>query len=180
MNEKLPGLFDCKVRPMTKDESKLFIHLTMMEMDFQRKGGEALRGIDKDLREKDVFPYMVMVKRLGVFKEHLSPTLDIGIAPQVWCSMISDRPAKIVMWAHTLNEIFVKTGRPVTLADWVQYFPMGIPTEEEYQRVWELQKITPPPGIIGDNMIDDFKQWSLPTGVAVTVETPAEPPAKPE
>jgi len=158
MNEKLPGLFDCKVRPLTKDESMLFLQVSLMEM----KGGDALQKIDKEIREKQDFLYMVMTSRLESFKE-ISPTLDVGIGPQMFCTMISDRPGKIVMWAHTLNELFVKQGRQVTMSDWAMSFPMGVPTEEEYERMWDLQKVTPEPGIFAtDNMVDDFKSWSLP------------------
>jgi len=114
MNEKLPGLFLCNVRPMTQDESKLFLTITMME----NKGGDALKDVDKTLREKEVFPYMVMVSRLEAFKQAFSPTLDIGIGPQVFCALVSDRPGKVVMWAHTLNEIFVRLGRQINLSDW--------------------------------------------------------------
>lgn len=160
MNEKLPGLFKCKVRPLTKEESEMYIRLTLAEM-----GGndEYFAGLDKHLREKGVFPYMVMVHRLEAFKENFNPKLDIGIALQVFLASICDRPGKVVMWAHTLNEMFVKLGHKVTMGDWANEFPMGVPTDEEYKRVWELQKITPPPGIIGgDNLIDDFKAWSVP------------------
>ena len=163
MNEKLAGLFKCKTRPMTKDESEFLLMVLFAEM----QGGDALKDMDKAIREKEVFPHMVMTKRLEVFKEHVSPTLDIGLGPQMFCAMLSDRPGKVVMWAHTLNEMFVKLGRQVMLKDWVEEFPMGVPTEEEYQRVWELQKITPVDRG-GDNLIDDFSQWSLPK-----VEEPA-------
>ena len=158
MNEKLPGLFNCKVRPMTQDESKLFLSISFMEM----KGVDVLQKLDKEIREKQDFLYMVMTSRLEAFKE-VSPTLDIGIGPQMFCTMISDRPGKVVMWAHTLNELFVKHGRQVTLHDWTMSFPMGIPTEEEYERMWDLQKVIPEPGVFRtDNMVDDFNSWSMP------------------
>ena len=155
MNEKLPGLFDCKVRPLTDEESKVFIRISMMEM----QGEDALKAMDKTLRDNKVFPYMVMVKRLEAFKEHFSPTLDIDIGAQVFCSMIANSPGKIVMWAHTLNELFVRQGRKVTLSDWTMSFPFGVPNDDEYDRMWELQKSE------GDNLIDDFNNWSLPKAV---------------
>jgi len=52
----------------------------------------------------------------------------------------------------------------VTLGDWTESFPMGVPTEEEYQRVWELQKED------GSNLIYDFKNWSLPLKEEVKTE----------
>ena len=160
MNPKLPGLVGCKVRPMTEDESKMFISLTLEEM----RDEKALGLMDRDLREKQVFPYMVLTKRLEAFKKHFSPTLDIGIAPQIFCAMLSNSPGKAVMWAHTLNELHIKLGRKVTLGDWTSAFPMGIPTDEEYERVWDMQKVVPDLDKgRGDNMIDDFEQWSKPT-----------------
>jgi len=158
MNKKLPGLFDCKVRPMTEEESKLFITVSLLEM----KGGDTLQKLEKTFLEKQDFLYTVMTTRLEAFKK-ISPTLDIGIGPKIFCTLISDRPGMVVMWAHTLNELFVKQGKQVTLSDWTMKFPYGIPTEKEYERMWDLQKVIPEPGVFKtDNMVDDFKSWSLP------------------
>jgi hypothetical protein len=159
--EKLPGLFGCKTRKMTDNESKLFITLTMMEM----KGGDALQKLDKDLHDKEVFSHQVISKRLEYFKATFSPKLDIGIAPKVWCAMISNSPGQIVMWAHTLNELFVRLGHKVTMLEWTNTFPMGLPTEEEYGRLWNLQKSSGGADILrSDNLIDDFRNWSIPVG----------------
>jgi hypothetical protein len=124
-----------------------------------------LEGMDEDIRESKLFSYMVLTKRLEVFKAKFSPKLEIGLAPQIFCAMISDRPGKVVMWAHTLNEMFVKLGRKVTLADWADAFPMGVPTDDEYARVWELQKLSSPARGMTDNCIDNFANWSVPKKV---------------
>jgi hypothetical protein len=76
--------------------------------------------------------------------------------------MISDRAGHAVMWAYTLNEIFVKTGQPVTMLSIVDHFPMGFPTEEEYRACWASQKEEGKP--LG-NAVDDFSTWSLPEKV---------------
>lgn len=157
MNEKLPGLFNCKSRILTPDEAKTLLQLLFLEM----KNPKALVDMDKTLRDKNMFQYQVLAKRLEVFKQHFSPTLDIGIGVQVFCSSLCSLPGMAVMWAYTLNELFVKLGHKVSFQDWVTEFPDGVPTEEEYQRIWDLQKIIPVPGS-PDNLVDDFRQWSVP------------------
>lgn len=160
MNDKLPGLFGCKVRQMTHEESETFLTLLINELE---KQDDYFKFINKQLQDDAVFQYLVMVNRLEAFKQNFSPTLDIGIPVLVFLSSICDSPGQIVMWAHTLNEMFVKLGHKVTLSDFAKEFPMGIPIDEEYRRVWDLQKRIPEPGTIGgDNLIDDFTQWSLP------------------
>lgn len=152
MEKKLQSLLGCKTRRMTEDESKLLLHLLMLDM---HKKGDAILKIDDDLREREVFVYLVLSKRLEGFNT-ISPKLEVDTAVQIMCTMLCDTPGKAVIWAYTLNELFVKLGHEVAMDDWVNEFPDGVPMEEEYQRVWEAQKSG------GANMIDDFKNWSLP------------------
>jgi len=160
MQGKIKSLLNCKVREMTLEESKLFLMLMMAE-----KNLDGIKNIDKKLKEDNFFPYMVMLKRLEAFKQLHSPTLDIDIAPQILCAMLSKNPAQVVMWAYTLNDLFVHLGRKVTLSDFIDAFPMGIPEEDEYRALWDLQKARKETdSCCTDNMIDDFSNWSLPDG----------------
>lgn len=147
--DKLGSLLGCEVRPMTEDESKVFLTLMMSE------GTDAITNFDEGLREKEVFPYMVLVKRLEAYKK-LSPKMEINTAVQILCGLLSDRPGTSVLWAYTLNEIFVKIGKEVTIEDWINEFPDGVPTESAYEKAWNSQKNG------GANFIDDFSSWSLP------------------
>jgi hypothetical protein len=146
---KLESLLGCEVRPMTEDESRVLVTLLMT-----RDSG-TITKFDADLRDKDVFPYLVLVGRLEAFKK-LSPKLDIDMPVQILCGLLCDRPGNSVMWAYTLNEMFVKLGKKVTMGDWIEEFPNGVPTEGAYEKTWEAQKNR------GANFIDDFGYWSLP------------------
>ena len=155
-------LLDCKVRPMTDEESRMFINLTFSEMD----GEEILKGIAKDLKDKNCLSYQILDKRLETFKKHFSPDLDIGLGLAIFCSMLCENPAMAVQWAFTLNEMWVKSGEKVTLKLFAEkFFQMGVPTEEEYNRKWGEQKKTKEE-MEGsqlrstDNRIDDFQNWT--------------------
>ena len=162
----MTGLLGCKTEPMNDDISKLFINLTLTEMAIS-SGRQPNNTSDMDAKLADCFPYQVLKKRLEVFKQHFSPSLDISILPQIFCALISDRPAVAVMWAFTLNEIFVKTGKQVTMQALANHFPLGFPIALELERCWDAQKVKRdknfPMG--SDNAVDDFKNWSLPTPV---------------
>ena len=155
MNGKLQGLSGCQVRPMTDDESRLLLTLICAA-----RNGKDLPEMEKQLRDSRCMSYLILTSRLEAFKKGFSPTLDIDVAVQIFCALLCDRPGKVVMWAYTLNEMFVKQGRKVTMEDWINEFPMGVPTEDEYSAMWELQKVKPPAK--GDNMIDDFSNWGTP------------------
>lgn len=118
--------------------------------------------MEKQLRDSRCMSYLILTSRLEAFKTGFSPTLDIDVAVKIFCALLCDSPGKVVMWAYTLNELFVKQGRKVTMEDWINEFPMGVPTEEEYQAMWELQKIKGPTNGGSDNMIDDFRNWGTP------------------
>ena len=50
-----------------------------------------------------------------------------------------------------------KHKKVITLNDWTDDFPMGVPTEEEFEKAWEYQK-----GIAHDISIDnmlDYKEY---------------------
>lgn len=157
MNGKLQGLSGYKVRPMTEDESRLLLTLICAA-----RNSKALEEMEKQLRETRCMSYLILTNRLEAFKNGFSPTLDIDVGVKIFCALLCDRPGKVVMWAYTLNELFVKQGRKVTMEDWINEFPMGVPTEEEYSAMWELQKIKKPTRLGGDNMIDDFSNWGIP------------------
>lgn len=156
MNGKIASLLRTETRPLTQDESKMLITLLC------HKDDDGLIPLDEVIRKDNVFPYMVMVKRLDTFKKMFSPKLEIGLGPQIFCALTSNNPAKVVMWAYTLNEIFLKCGHKVTLEDWINEFPMGLPTEEEFIRIWDSQKQKRTEALGSDNKIDDFTNWGIP------------------
>lgn len=156
---KYEGLLGCKGKPMTEDESRTFLTLMMMEMNIEtgKTKPELLAQMDKDL--EGCLGYQILKSRLALFKEKFSPTMQVEVLPQILCALMCDRPGNAVMWAYTLNEIFIKTRKPVTLKSVTDFFPWGFPTQEEYSKCWDAQKAENMP--MG-NMVDDFKNWSLP------------------
>ena len=161
--KKWNGLLDCKTRPMTNDESMAFLNLIMMEMGIQegKTPADIVTKMDADL--EGCMPYQILKRRLEAFKQSLSPTLDVGVLPMVLCSSLCESPGKAVLWAYTLNEIFAKTGQPVTIRNFVDHFPMGFPTEEAYKKCWDAQKcVRGENGNTTDNAVDNFETWSVP------------------
>lgn len=159
--KKWNGLLGCKGEPMSTEMSMIFLNFTMTEMSVGsgKAKPEVVMEIDKKLENYPL--YQILKKRLEVFKENFSPNLDVGILPMAFCATISDRPGSVVMWAYTLNEIFVKTGKPVTMEALTQEFPWGFPNKDEMEKCWDAQKIKRIPGGT-DNSVDDFKTWSVP------------------
>lgn len=143
---------------MSEDDAKGFMNLMLIEMD-KVNGARTLAKMDADLG--DSLGYQILKKRLDVFKAKFNPGLDVGIAAQVFCAMVSENPAVAVMWAWTLNELWCRTGRQVTLDELTQHFPWGFPTKEAKRGVWEAQKVERKSGMLeSDNAVDDFGTWS--------------------
>ena len=116
--------------------------------------------------EAEFFPYQVMKKRLEVCKKHVNPKMDVNVAVQLFCSFICRSPADAVMWAYTLNEIAVDTGKRVDMKVLAYRFPWGFPDEEEMHKAWDEQKIPAEERKNGmsDNRVDDFSTWAYSEG----------------
>lgn len=73
--------------------------------------------------------------------------------------------AGIVMWAYFLVEETRKAGRTLTITDFGDFFPMGIPTEEAVHAYWDSQKVTASDdqatlfGWPTDNRLDLIETW---------------------
>lgn len=143
-----PGLAGMEVRPMTEEESKVYISMYLAP---DEKGEE----LHPELVQK-IFCYAVLYKRLEVF----------GIADKVkkqlmfFLAILCDSPGKAVMWAYTLAYMYAKGGRVLDMTEFAYTFPMGVPTEESYRMAWEAQKSHATGGEAPmGNWIDDFKNW---------------------
>jgi len=148
---KMLSLLDAKkIREMTSEETQVFVHLCTMDMHLDGAKG---RHLDRTLREQS-FLYQVLVKRLEV----CSPKSKFSIPLLAFVSTICDRPGTIVMWAYTLHMMASQLAEPrmVKLEDLAKVFPMGFPTEEEYERVWDGQK-----GEKGVNLLDVEETWAV-------------------
>ena len=94
--KKWNGLLGCKGEPMNDDTTKLFLQLMMTEMGIQsgKTSPDVLKEMDEGL--KGHFPYQVLKTRLEAFKKRCSPTMDVGVLPQIFCGLISNSPGKSV------------------------------------------------------------------------------------
>ena len=127
-----------KTRPMNKEESELFIKLCIT--------------MDITIPEDALPPICnIMKKRLewAGFKECVSDGLLL------WCSQLSEgNPGKAVMWAWQLAYLSHNIFKgPIDINKWVLKFPFGVPTEDVYEKIWDLQKGP------GDNLLDQKKYW---------------------
>ena len=136
-------LFQTKKREMTEIESRIFILLCL---------NEGAKDIHEDIVNS--FLFQVLKKRLQHFQ---TPVTDHLIA---FISLIIDNPAKAVMWAYTLNKMYKKRQQKIDIkifSDY-EYFADGIPTEEEYKRIWGSQKVKSE-FTKSDNALDDPENW---------------------
>lgn len=166
MNKIWKGLLGSKIRPLNEKESQLFLGICM-------KGNIPFpEDMAKEL--ESMFLYQVLKKRLDAIpqvnglKPEISPWLIL------WCSMLCDRPGIAVMWAYTLYLMWLKERREVTIMDWVDEFPMGVPLMSEYERLWDEQKQQT--GI--QNCMDDLAAWPKVWPEDVSMNCPKGPLAE--
>ena len=136
------ALLKAKVVPMTKDETEIFIILTVYD-----RGGQPLP------EEAKSFGHRVLEKRLEV---HQVPATDIAIA---LLAAISKTPGDCVLYAAVIKALHSKLNRKVTFDDIVNYFPWGFPTIEARHEIWDGQKV------VGeregsDNWLDHAEAWN--------------------
>lgn len=143
------GTFTCllevNTRQMSVDESEFMIRLSAEE----KKRGDMPVDLHKQLRASPVFK---------IIESRLEPT---GADVSSWLvafvdSLCEGNPGKAVMWAWTLAYIATKCQGKVDFDEFARYFPMGVPVEDEYRRVWYSQKERGRP--LG-NCLDDPDFW---------------------
>lgn len=57
--------------------------------------------------------------------------------------ILSDgNPGRLVAWTWTLAHMAHKLQKHrITVTDWINEFPLGVPNDAEYNRVWDAQKV---------------------------------------
>jgi hypothetical protein len=129
-------------RPMTKDESGIFLAAIM---------NPALEGtFDEDFAEELGFSGKVLERRLAACT---TAKITKGLAVLV-VIMSNGNPGNLVMWAYTFHKM--NKGQVLTINDFANEFPMGVPSEEGFSAVWDSQKNS----VNGGNLIDDVKNWN--------------------
>lgn len=59
----------------------------------------------------------------------------------------------ISMWAYTMNRIYKKNPKVLTMNDWTDYFPNGYPTKESRKNLWNSQEYAK------GNLINLIENW---------------------
>ena len=142
--KEIESLLTAKGRHMTEHEFESLLTVSV----FYHRG----KNVSEEM--KGNFIYQIMDKRIKHFKIPVNDWLIVFI------SCIIDNPAKAVMWVYTLKQMYKQLQREINLTDFceLRYFGLGIPEEEEYKRIWDLQKVKPdyPKS---DNALDDPEYW---------------------
>jgi hypothetical protein len=78
----------------------------------------------------------------------------IHVALLAWLAAISNgNPGRAVMWAWTCRSLDLNQTHTDILC-WTAAFPLGIPTDEEFERLWDAQKDG------GANLLDNPELWA--------------------
>ena len=143
-----------ETRAMTEDEGTMLITLTMVELS-----SPGVFDTAEQQKELKGFPlFQILDDRLHRHGAEADTALKAMIID------LSKTPGVVVMWAYTLHRMQQELGRRPTLVDFsTTYFPMGVPTEAAYSRMWDAQKlhtlgidrVLPGP----DNYIDYQEAW---------------------
>lgn len=142
------------IRPMTKEESLLLVTLTMSELT-----NPGIHDIEDQMQALRAFP---MFKILDDRLRRNGAEADMSLKAMV--IDLSRSPGEIVMWAYTLHRMQEELRRRPTLEDFsTTYFPIGVPTELAYSRMWDSQKLNKfgidRPSVGSDNFIDYQEAW---------------------
>lgn len=122
------GLLGSETRPLNEEE--MCIMMNMMSSP------EAVFNMIQALEEKGVHQFLILKKRLMFHNIEIDPRL------LVFLSFLCRNPGQCVMWAYTLKCIRDEDGE-VTMDNFcTKHFPMGIPEESVYEKVWDAQKIS--------------------------------------
>lgn len=80
----------------------------------------------------------------------------VHITLRLWLAAISNgNPGRAVMWAWTATNMNLR-GDTSDILMWAAAFPLGVPTDAEYLRVWDAQKGDGPSG----NLLDRADVWA--------------------
>lgn len=129
----IPSLLTAKVQPMTAKQSQ-----TLMSLLLATTNEEFTQGFAQEFGPAG----LVLFQRLDIGKIKITTPLAC------WLLALSEgNPGRIVQWAFAARELFLKKnqeskGHVVDVRDWIDSFPMGVPTEDEYSRLWDAQKTT--------------------------------------
>lgn len=154
-----PTLQRTKTRVLDKDEMMLFMQLSMISD--KEKNGKLFEDLHDDAMKTSPI-YCILHHRMKMGNKTLHPTLGVWIA-----AVCYGRPNRAVLWAWTCCNLPV-TGQAQDIIVWTADFPMGVPTDEEYDRIWDSQNED------GTNMLDVPAVWAEMQKVTAQSHAPTE------
>lgn len=148
------GLLGCAVRLMTEDESGDMLRCLIMEKGMLTLEGEALMREEAKMAAEAGFGWNVLTKRLNAFG------VKSTIAVRLYILTLCENPAQAVLWAFTMAKMAEKNKfQQVTMEQLAESFPDGVPVDEEYRRLWDLQKCSDRSRGWTDNWLDYAEVW---------------------
>ena len=134
----IKSLIGSASRPMTEDESMVFLNAMM---------SDAMNVVfDEAFAEELGFSGKVLERRLTVCS---TAKITRGLA-LLLVVMSKGNPGNLVMWAYTMHCIAKGKDQILTISDFAEFFPIGVPSEEGLSATWDAQKDP----IKGGNLID--------------------------
>lgn len=132
MLPKIPSLLDIKQNSvscpnMNNQQFQNFLNAAFMEQE-----NADLFSLED--AKKFGFFAEVMQKRLEF--SGTNATFPCAIFVLTLCNKVSD----VVLWSYTLNRMFKKFKKNITLQELANCFPCGFPIEEEVNKIWDAQK----------------------------------------
>ena len=161
IGKNLPILDKLKVRPMNGEEIHMFMRCYQSHMNGMFGSVDVSKPIQQD-KFCDVFNTLMPSVTLPIAMQILItrlPNVSQGyyLNTLLFLASLSDRPGISVILAWWLYTETVKIGSAISMEDiGKDYFPMGVPTEESYSKIWDAQKGSYPI----DNMLDQSELWS--------------------
>lgn len=139
---------ETKVSVLSKMDSMLFSRLYFADKN--------PIGVQALLQEsKEHLLYKIIDRRLEAMKASEAAT----VPTKIFTSLISRSAGDAIMWAFTLNYMWVADQKQVDLSVLSHWFPFGFPTEEDRRTAWQAQKV-PNAGVgKSDNLVDYAESW---------------------
>jgi hypothetical protein len=134
----------CNVRPMTEDETQLLVNLIVSE-----KAGKP--SILEDI-EDNAIPLPVQILRRSIGKRF---TFEPNNNLILLMGVLGETPGGAIMYA-TYLQWYAKSinKKDLNIEDFCNAFPLGLPTSQSMNELWNGQKIVRETKVDSDNLID--------------------------
>lgn len=130
----------CQVEPMSGEQTRMLIALMTVPMDELVKSSPELMSM---------FSVRVAQKRLEAAQVEVDDAVVLMLAD--WSSNVGD----VVIFCHAVSHKYAACKSRITLREFVEIFPMGIPTSTSREKFWCNQKGRQH-DIDVDNMLDQM------------------------